>query len=79
MSSQPPVSRASCGMSPSFWLWGRRRTPFGMAVSWHDVSALASVTSRRHLPTCTTTGTPVVAGTPVILNFPSTSVTASAM
>src|SRR5882672_3739286 len=77
MSSQPPVTTASCGRSPSERLRGRRLEAGGTGLSVHAVTCGRN-TSRRHLPACTTKGTLVVAGTPVSVKWPMGSVAAIA-
>jgi hypothetical protein len=54
MSSQPPVSSAICGMSPSLFLPGRRRRGFdvGEVETVLELQSLSMSTAivRRHLP-----------------------------
>src|SRR5882672_1189124 len=48
-SSQPPVSKAICGMSPSPWLLGRRLIPAGTGLSLHAVIDERNVGGGRHV------------------------------
>src|ERR1019366_6825773 len=68
-SSHAPVTMAIWGMSPSLWLRGRRLSDAGTTAFAQSV--VSTRTSRRHLPSSTTSGTPEPEGTPNSVNRPS--------
>src|SRR5690349_4373692 len=71
--SQPPVTIAIFGMSPSERFFGRRSWPSITGVSTH-FATYGIVVCRRHLPVVTTIGTSVPGGTFSRTNLPSASV-----
>src|SRR5208283_4202267 len=66
-----PVEMAMCGRCPSLWFLGRRVSSASIAVSAQAATLGMTTPSRRHLPTCTTTGTFAPAGTPLRVKLPS--------
>src|SRR5258707_11245653 len=82
--SQPPVVIATCGMSPSDCFFGKRvvcSTPLTTLVNtfvW-QLLTFATVTCRRHLPTCMTSGMFDPLGAPLMEKCPFESVSATAI
>ena len=78
MASEPPVVTAILGMCPSDCVRGRRvRLASVSRLSTQEVT-VGTVTCRRHLPTCMTSGMLVPDGTPVRWNAPVASVSPAA-
>src|SRR3954463_14205904 len=73
--SQPPVTTAIRGISPSVRFLGSLNMPSGSAVSVHATIS-GTITVRRHLPVVMMIGTFIPGGTPSRWNLPSGSVVA---